>query len=421
MQTVRTRARVAVPPLLLDALHAPDALRAAYSLHANAVTTVEPASDFADAIADSARLNCWSHRHRMVNAFACERDDGIGPRTCMRSRRAWQGYRAGGGPPNGLRERLRETPGQAIERLLFLDPPRELSSPSSPSSAPSSSVLGAAGSPSSSASSVVYYDLIKMDGDGPEGGWLRTIQKLIGLGRLRVGAIVMEGNHLDSTTMHRMQSVMGFTAYRLDEADGRRYITPEGWDAYSPAGTPMARLSLSRALHLRQEEVSYAPALGAAPRTSGAGAGGGAGGGAAGAAGVEASAGGETPDEGTEPGRSLKAPRDAYELEMFSIRAMRHLWRVRDNLTIAQWDVLLGPIRRYYPKESAVKQRSHVAHQWLLTTDRHLTEPTAQPRYRRHQAAVQAFHRAYHAKTNPVGGAGGAGDAAVPSFSELYV
>ena len=60
------------------------------SLGAN-VTSVEPASDFAEAVHLSGRLNCWGHRHAVINAYACEKHE-FGPRGCMRSRRPWNGY-----------------------------------------------------------------------------------------------------------------------------------------------------------------------------------------------------------------------------------------------------------------------------------------------------------------------------------------
>ena len=81
------------------------------------VTSVEPASDFAAAIHESAVLNCWGARHRSLNAFACEKLDH-GPRSCMRSRKPWNAYRAGGGGRDDLKERLRETSGRTVAQIL---------------------------------------------------------------------------------------------------------------------------------------------------------------------------------------------------------------------------------------------------------------------------------------------------------------
>ena len=54
------------------------------------VTSIEPASDFAEAIHLSGRLNCWSHRHVVLNALIvrARRAARFNPRGCMRPRRA---------------------------------------------------------------------------------------------------------------------------------------------------------------------------------------------------------------------------------------------------------------------------------------------------------------------------------------------
>ena len=41
-----------------------------------------------------------------------------------------------------------------------------------------------------------HYDLLKLDGDGPEGGWMNAIERLITRGLITVGAITLEGNNL---------------------------------------------------------------------------------------------------------------------------------------------------------------------------------------------------------------------------------
>ena len=214
---------------------------------------------------------------------------------------------------------------------------------------------------------VVHYDLVKMDGDGPEGSWLRALTKLIDAGRVtlgasspptgsrydfqpplhtiphclsttshsrkatrthvlvlgmsrdsgavlspdnmrprrvalgtrgishplfnnlsttlqlartnqhadttRAGALIMEGNQIEKVVpvFQRLQSTYGFDVYRLDTYDYRRYMTAKGWDAYSRRGSfePLDRLR--------------------------------------------------------------RLPRDAYEEELFAIRAMRHVFRLRDG------------------------------------------------------------------------------------------
>ena len=303
------------------------------------VTTVEPQSDFADAIADAAHLNCWSHRHRIINAFACERDDGARGK-CMRSRRPWTAYRAGGGAPANLKERLRETRGRVIEEIL----------------------LGPSGRWGTTRP---HYDLLKLDGDGPEGGWLHKIASFVRTRRMSVGAVVVEGNNVETGTMRKFQA-LGFTIYRLDAGDGRRHMTPEGWDAFSPVrGVPLAELSLVRTPWAAKRSTDPAPM--------------------AARGGVDATA--EAPPLAT----LAAAPRDALEQEMFGLRAMRHLWRVVDNATEAEWDVLLGPIRQ---KAS----RHGVAHQWLLTTEKNLAEPVLPPRSGRDRAVVNAFRLDFHSR-----------------------
>ena len=152
------------------------------------VTSVEPASDFADAIEASGKLNCFGDRHTVFNNFACEVNDR-GPRSCMRSRKPWNGYRYGyvfeKGPHccDELKARLREAHGRTVASIL-LDPV----------------ALG------KDAPRVPHYDFIKLDGDGPEGGWMRAILKLIRRKALTVGAITLEGNNLDADTMRAYQA-----------------------------------------------------------------------------------------------------------------------------------------------------------------------------------------------------------------------
>jgi hypothetical protein len=109
------------------------------------------------------------------------------------------------------------------------------------------------------------YDLIKMDADGPEGGWLRVIAKLVSSRRLVVGALIVEGSHLEAATMVELQQ-LGYHAWRLDASDGRRFMTRSGWDAYSPSGT-FAPLDRLRDVHVKMESrrTKYSP-LGCASR-----------------------------------------------------------------------------------------------------------------------------------------------------------
>ena len=143
---------------------------------------------------------------------------------------------------------------------------------------------------------------------------------------------MIEGNNLDAEIMSRMQRLHGFGAYRLDDdSDDRRHMAPNGWDAYSTRGTMASLASLMRASWPAHERVWQ---------------------------------------------------RDELEEEMFSVRAMRHVWRVKPNATKAEWRVLLGPAGAY----NASVHRAHgyrgIAHQWLLTTHEPLTEPVNSPRVR---------------------------------------
>lgn len=141
------------------------------------VTTVEPASDLATAARESGLLNCWGSRHTVINAFACATADH-GPRACMRTRRpAASAYRAGGGAADDVRTRLEEVRGITLESLL-------LSPPGAPPPEPTPAPVPRAhehqheapprAQPQSAASQRHYYDLIKLDADGPEGECARA-------------------------------------------------------------------------------------------------------------------------------------------------------------------------------------------------------------------------------------------------------
>mmetsp|Transcript_22197 Transcript_22197/g.56873 ORF Transcript_22197/g.56873 Transcript_22197/m.56873 type:complete len:113 (-) Transcript_22197:26-364(-) len=61
--------------------------------------------------------------------------------------------------------------------------------------------------------------------------------------------------------------------------------------------------------------------------------------------------------------RVRRLERDALEEELFSVRAMRHLFRVRDGLNSTEWRTVLDPIRRAWPH-------------FMLTQERELLEPS---------------------------------------------
>jgi hypothetical protein len=101
----------------------------------------------------------------------------------------------------------------------------------------------------------MHYELLKLDADGPEGSWLRSIDKLLSAGSVSIGAIVVEGPHLHPSRVQRFQHVHGHTFYRLDDHDNRRFINVRGWDGYSPAGTfaPLDRLAMRGRSELEEE------------------------------------------------------------------------------------------------------------------------------------------------------------------------
>ena len=236
----------------------------------------------------------------------------------MRSRRAWTGYRAGG-PPIGLRDRLKETHGVLLELILT----RNLSAlPRTRNTLTGVleplTTIPADALPLNNLMAPPHWDLIKMDSDGPEGSWLRLVERLISQRKLTIGTLTIEGNNVDGETMKLFQA-HGYAIYRLEMGDRRRWITSDGWDAHSPSGT-MATLRPPQ-------------------------------------------------------------PRDTLETEIFSLRAMRHLFRVEDsNITLNGWRTLLGPIAGLKGASRAGRRTASTGekavHHWLLTSEKNLAEPT---------------------------------------------
>ena len=225
-------------------------------------------------------------------------------------------------------------------------------------------------------------DLVKMDADGPEGDWLTELDRIlsgrprnkhfskltaaewgeppsslaVGGTRLQVRAIIIEGHRLDARVLRRFQMLHGYTVFRLDAHDGRRWITPEGWDAYSPTGT-IARLDRLAAAHypLDRAYTANSPKQWAQPR----------------------------------PGADNVSRLD-LEVELFSVRAMRHVFRVRPNCSLQCWMTLINPL-------VPTGYGSH----WALTLDGSLLEPTFEvdkhfrwrvPEYQAHMQGQQGLH-----------------------------
>ena len=307
------RLHTATPCLAMD-LGANNGWFSAYMLQLGAhVVSVEPQQDLAQALRDTVALNCWSDRSVVFNGFACAdppcRENYYMP-NCIGGFR--MSYPAGNSSKgcarrHGLPEYLGS---RTLESLLF------------DTLAPAKKMAAAGG--------VVEFDLLKLDADGPEGYWLAKLDKLMLAGRLRIRALVVEGSGLRPSTMHRLQHVHGFDFWRLDALDGRRLIRPDGWDAYSPPGTiaPLMRY---------REEHAFVDGLHQK----------------------------YSPDGFERRHEGGNETRDLYEDEMFGVRAMRHVFRVKENTTVHGWYRLLQPI-----------SFKGWAPQWLMTTDRDMLLPT---------------------------------------------
>ena len=188
------------------------------------VVSVEPQHDLAMMINATAELNCWSARSTVLNTRACALQDDSG---CMGlhpiDKYAW---RRGGGV--WWPAILPAVHGTRLDHVLFSGLRRE------------------------STPLPLHLDLIKADGDGPEGLWLDALYDLIDAGTVSLGAAVLEGNHLKPETLARLQSI-NFDVYRVDSGvgthgtDKRRLLTPDGWDLFSPSGT-IARIDRVRSL-----------------------------------------------------------------------------------------------------------------------------------------------------------------------------
>lgn len=186
------------------------------------VVSVEPQPDLALALKETVALNCWEGRATVINAFACIRDK----EHCMRERRSvdvissgrtwrWGGVNVAAQAQLHALARQGRTPafvrGVTLRKVLL-------------NSTGASRAAVARGQP-------MRYRLIKMDGDGPEGQWCRELQRLLVERSIEVDAMIIEGSHLSPTVMSALQREHGYTAYRLDDHDGRRFITSKGWDA----------------------------------------------------------------------------------------------------------------------------------------------------------------------------------------------
>ena len=266
------------------------------------VVSVEPASDFARALNETAAVDCWADRLMVYNARACVGREPrcMAPSPCKQCSccgRCWRWGNVNG--PSQVSVNYGENcsshfglpqsvPGVDFDELLW-------------------TAAGVRGE----------IDLLKMDADGPVGTWLKRLEQLLSEGAApRVRAMVVEGSRLDPTVLMRLQSVHNYTVLRLDEHDERRSITRQGWDAYSPSGT-FARLDRFRDEHVSPDRArcKYSP-----PRVHGM----------------------------VPVGDNVS--RFDLEDEWFGVRAMRHVFRVKPGMTAQGWTTILQPvIRCSYP------------------------------------------------------------------------
>ena len=208
------------PCLSLD-LGANNGWMSAYMLMMGSfVVAVEPASDLALAASATAELNCWADRFEMVVGWACGdvEYETSAPKLPPDSTK-WNmdsycpsrfgslplhGHRAGGKPRN-LTARLRTAFPVRLHELLFHR---------RPAAWPTARASARASPP--------HFDLIKLDGDGPERIWLRNLADLISARRISVDAIAVETLHfsgLRPEDMLQLQSGLGYHIHRIGDYD----------------------------------------------------------------------------------------------------------------------------------------------------------------------------------------------------------
>ena len=248
------------------------------------VTAVEPSPDLSRALNETADVNCWADRLTLHTARACLRADArcFHPKPCATcSCGGWRWGNTQGHAQVTVRH------GEACAMRFGL--------PAAVGGVVYEDLLWEA------SAGTGELDLIKMDADGPEGAWMRSLDALLsrpadGRPRLRVRSLIVEGSRLEPAVMVRLQSVHGYTVLRLDEHDDRRLVTRTGWDAYSPDGT-IAPLNRYASEHVAGDRArcKYSP-----PHV-----------------------------------RPMADNVSRFDLEdeWFGVRAMRHVYRVKPNLS----------------------------------------------------------------------------------------
>lgn len=311
----------------------------AYMLQLGAsVVAVEPQPDLARALDETATLNCWSRQTTVINARACSNYSLPSElKLCLAPENTSNCNLQSGWRMGDAESQLSKAYGSRCAQAHDL--------PSTVSGLPLESILRLAGSSPTSSSRPVI-DLIKMDGDGPEGRWLQEIEALIDAGSLVVRTMIVEASFVRPALFQRLQRVHSYTFYRLDAHDARRFLTRDGWDAYSPPGT-FARLD--------RYASEYRRTAGALSRFS--------------------------PHNIARMGAVLQNDRERkmrpfgdnisrldLEEELLSVRGMRRIFRAKPGLSVQAWTTLLNPIHRPTFETAPT--------QWVLTLEGDLTERT---------------------------------------------
>ena len=337
----------------------------AYMLQLGAhVVSVEPQPAFAQAIEATAKLNCWKKRSTVINARACTSREVSGARpfitrdakpfsgscyiaTNTSSCEAGGGFREGGGSSQlrtvyghecAAKHGLPATVGGIPLRSVLLEGAQ----------AEQAAELQRKTNTATIPSLRVELDLVKIDVDGPERYMMQEIDDLMTSRLLSIRTIIVEASFVTPSQMFRLQHRHGYTAYRLDAHDGRRRMTRSGWDAFSP-GRTIARLDRFASKHREADRAvtRFSPHN---PDQ------------------FKASNGASAPDhpKGLTPAGD-DTPRVDLEEELFGVRAMRHVYRAKPNLSLQAWTTLMQPIQ-HQGYESAPLQ-------WVLTLEGDLTEP----------------------------------------------
>ena len=216
------------------------------------VLSVEPQADFAAALRDSAALNCWAGRSAVFNGFATHKPRaqgraGFGEPPLERMNMSTRFIYRAGGIPTRLGSSpawVHAVPVVPLNSILLGHPSKELdaallggegSALEGRGSSPGSTMLcrlhGLCGGETTGVTQgskqlVPWYELIKIDVDGPEGAWLGHIERLLTTRKLRVNTMIVECHQCLSTTLHRLQVCCeNAPSLRVVPACGRRPCT----------------------------------------------------------------------------------------------------------------------------------------------------------------------------------------------------